>query len=357
MRLGSRHLGPDHEPLIIAEIGVNHDGSADRAAELVRAAAAAGADAVKFQFFRADLLVSRAAALAAYQVTGGACDARALLRPLELSIDDLGRLADLAHSLSLRAILTVFSVPLVDAAERAAWDAYKTASPDIIHRPLIDALRRTGRPLILSTGGATIEEIERAMVWVEGHPHALMQCVSAYPAPDEAASLGGIGLLARLTDQPVGYSDHTQAVDAGALAVAAGACILEKHLTLDRGAAGPDHAASLEPPDFAEYVRLARRAWRMHAGSAKHVLPIEEDVRRVSRQSITAVRDLPPGHVIAAGDLAFKRPGGGIEPWRHDEIIGRTLVRPVAADTPMTDADVAPAAAVDDGWRHIRIAG
>src|SRR5690606_32395858 len=228
MKIRDRHIGPDHPPYVIAEIGVNHDGSVDRAIELVEAADRARADAVKLQLFRTDLLMSRAAKLAAYQKAAGETDPLAMLRRLELSADQMLPIMERAHDLGLHAIVTVFSVELVEEAERVrdaygGWDAYKSASPDIVNRPLLDALSSTGRPVIVSTGASDMNEVERAVGWLDGaHDRlALLQCVSSYPVPEGQDGLGGIrALRARFEDLPIGYSDHTDTIATAWMAVA-----------------------------------------------------------------------------------------------------------------------------------------
>ncbi len=341
MKIGNRLISAEHPPYVIAELGVNHDGSVDRALELVGAAQAAGADAIKLQLFDSARLLSRAATLAAYQKDAGAGDPFSMLRGLELTIDSMRAIVSRAHQAGLHAIVTVFSVELVEPAQRLRWDAYKTASPDIVNRPLLRALMATGRPLLVSAGAATLEEVRQSSRWLADHPHLIMQCVSAYPTPDEHASIGGLRAMQRVDASAIGYSDHTCAVDAGALAVAAGACILEKHLTYDRNAAGPDHAASLDPQAFAEYVRLAQRAFAMVGPPVKQVLDIEQDVRKIARQSITTLRALPLNHVIAREDVTIKRPGVGLSPSLLDEIIGRRTSRTVEADMPLLPEDLA----------------
>ncbi len=340
MRIGSRDIGG--APYIIAELGVNHDGSPGRALELVRLAAGAGADAVKFQFFRADLLMSGAARLASYQAEAGETDPAAMLRRLELPGEALARGAALAQELGLHAIVTVFSVELVEEACACGCDAFKTASPDIVHRPLLEALGATGRPLIVSTGASTIDEVARAMHWLRGARGrvALLQCVSAYPTPPERAALGGMAALRAVHAGPVGYSDHTTSLDMGGWAVAAGASVLEKHFTYSRAAAGPDHAASLEPDEFAQYAGRARAAYAALGAARREVGELERDVRAVSRQSIVAARALPAGHVLRREDLTFKRPGTGIAPWLIDAVLGRATARAVGADTPLREGDL-----------------
>ena len=341
MRLGERYIGPDSPPYVIAEIGVNHDGKVDRALQLVEAAAHAKADAIKLQLFETDRLLSRAAELAAYQKNAGVSDPFALLRSLELSVKQMRPVVDRAHALRLHAIVTVFSVELVEDANRVGgWDAYKTASPDVINKPLIDALIATGKPLIVSCGAATMDEIARASQWIGDHPHLLMQCVSAYPAPEASAAIAGRCAMRCVDPAALGYSDHTQAIDTGALAVAGGARVLEKHLTHDRRASGPDHAASLDPAGFADYVRLAHRAFEMLGRREKIVLDIEKDVRNVSRQSLTTIRALKSGHVLMREDLTSKRPGTGLPPWTLERVVGRRLSRAVEADMPLMEADL-----------------
>ncbi|MGP1309969.1 MAG: N-acetylneuraminate synthase family protein [Phycisphaerales bacterium] len=345
MHIGARSVGDTAPPFVIAEIGVNHDGDPARALRLVDAAADAGADAVKVQHFRADLLMSAASTLAAYQANAGERDPREMLRRLELNGETLAAVAQRARERGLLAIATVFSVELVDVAARVGWDAYKFASPDIVHRPLIERVAALGTGLIVSTGAADADEVARAHEWLREVGAAdrcvFLQCVSSYPAPDDQASLGGIGALLDLLPCPIGYSDHTPGVDTGALAVCAGATMLEKHLTYDRSAAGPDHAASLDPEQFREYVRHARRAHAMLGPRTKRVLECEHDVRRVSRQSLVARRTLRSGETISPDALTVKRPGLGLPPHLLNEVVGRAVARDVAADTPLTESDLA----------------
>ncbi len=340
MRIGDKHISPDSAPYIIAEIGVNHDGSVDRAIQLVDVAADAQADAIKLQLFETDRLLSRASKLAAYQKVAGASDPFAMLRSLELSVEQMSSIVSRAHELGMHAIVTVFSVELVEPARQLPWDAYKTASPDVVNKPLIDALAAVGKPLIISCGGATLDEIARASGWIGDHPHALMHCVSSYPTPEDQANLAGRCAMRCVDSTALGYSDHTDAVDTGGLAVASGARLLERHLTYDRSARGPDHAASLDAARFAEYVRLAHRAFAMLGSRTKLVQDIERDVRSVSRQSLTTTRSLKAGHTLAKSDLTIKRPGTGLPPWAVDRILGRRLSRDVEADMPLMESEV-----------------
>ncbi|MBY0311010.1 MAG: N-acetylneuraminate synthase family protein [Phycisphaerales bacterium] len=349
MRIADRLITPGAQDVyIIAELGVNHDGEERRAIQLAEAAAHAGADAIKLQLFEADRLMSRAAKLAAYQKAAGETDPIAMLRRLELSIEQMAAVVYRAHALGVRAIVTVFSVELVSVAESLPWDAYKTASPDLIHLPLLRALARTNRPLILSTGAATLEEVRQSIQWMSTlktlDRTAIMQCVSSYPTPIEHAELPGIAALAEVFAGPVGYSDHTFELDTGAHAVSTGAVLLEKHLTYSRSAVGPDHAASLEPEQFAEYVRRARAAAQKTRtrppAPLKRVLDIERDVRTVSRQSLVLTRALPAGHVLTHADLTCKRPGTGLPPSHLDRALGARLRTAKSTDDLLTADDL-----------------
>lgn len=344
MQIGSRSISRDEPPYIVAEIGVNHDGSTQRALELVEAARHAGADAVKVQYFEAESLMGRACRLAGYQAAAGESDPVEMLSGVQLSRAAMAEVVHSAHSLDLHAIVTIFSLEHTGLATDLEWDAIKVASPDIVNTPLLQALASAGKPMILSTGAAGADEIAGALR-ICGD--VAMHCVSAYPTPDEHAQLAGIAALADLVamlqlNRPiaVGYSDHTVSPDTGALAVAAGACILEKHLTWDRGAKGPDHAASLDPPLLARYVHEANRAWSMLGPRCVIVQEIEQDVRAVSRQSITAARDLVAGATLRREDLTIKRPGTGLPPCMLETLPGRRLARPVTADMPLTFADI-----------------
>ncbi|MFI4915858.1 MAG: N-acetylneuraminate synthase family protein [Phycisphaerales bacterium JB060] len=352
MRIADRTIDTNHPPYIIAELGVNHDGSADRLMDLVRAAADAGVDAIKLQLFTAGDLLAGTARLAEYQKDAGERDPRDMLGRLELPMEVAREAIDLAHELGVHAIATVFDLPLLPIADELPLDAYKTASPDLVYRPLLDALAGTGKPLIVSTGAASRDEVQRAIGWLGPARDrlALLQCVSSYPTPAEHAAVAAVADLADLFMGPVGYSDHTTLVDTGALAVTRGARVLEKHLTLDRTQPGPDHAASIEPDQLAEYVRLCRAAyegdWKADANDerlgppTKFLLPIEADVRQVARRSIVASRDLSAGHVLAMADFAFKRPGGGLEPWQADLLLGRPVEFDIPADRAIMPDDV-----------------
>lgn len=340
LTIGSRTITREGRAYVIAELGVNHDGSARRAMSLIRAAKKAGADAIKLQLFDARMLLSAEAELAGYQ-TGSAKDPLAMLEALQLSVEPMRSLRELARELGLGFIVTCFSPGLIGVMRTLDVDAVKVASPDCVNRPLLEAVATLEKPLLVSVGAAEAAEVSQVAAWLRGLPGgaAMLQCVSSYPTADRDASLAAIRALPG--EFIAGYSDHTTSAYTGMLAVAAGAVILEKHLTHNRRAKGPDHAASLDPKQFSQYVQLVRQAEVMRGPAVKRVLPCEADVRRVSRQSVCAVRDLPAGQVIAEEDVTIKRPGLGVPAAQLRQTIGRRLVRAVAANHLIREDDLA----------------
>lgn len=336
LKIDGRVIGGAGGPtFMIAEIGVNHDGSAQRAIELAKIAAACGADAVKLQVFRAGLLMHASSQFAKYQKDRVALadSPAAMLKRYELSAEEVRRVVEEVRELGLVPLATPFSPPDMDIVERLRLPAVKVASPDLVNRPLLARIARYGRPILLSTGAATMEEVETTVRWLNGWGahFALLHCVSAYPTPAEHANLCWIGELGARFDVPVGYSDHTTETFAGALAVAAGATVVEKHLTYDREARGPDHAASADPQQFERYVRQVRDAERMRGLPGKRVLDIEQDVRRVSRQSLVVRRAIRTGEILREEDLTVQRPGTGMPAAMITQAVGRRVARTIQA--------------------------
>ncbi|MEM8783165.1 MAG: N-acetylneuraminate synthase family protein [Planctomycetota bacterium] len=335
---------------VIAEIGVNHDGSIETAERLIDAAKTAGADAVKFQYFDPATLLSGDGTLASYQ-RGKADSARQMLERLRLGPDELVAAREYTRGLGLDFVVTPFSVRDVATLAATEVDAVKIASPDAVNPWLLEAAAGLGKPMWVSTGTCGLAELTFAAELLGGHTAGggLLHCVSAYPTPVEQAGLGGIGAMREwlhegLTGESaarlaVGYSDHTRSTEAGGWAVLAGACVLEKHLTHDRAASGPDHAASLEPAEFASYVANAKRAVAALGPVDKRCTEAERDVRAVSRQSLAYTRDLPAGHVLRRTDLETRRPGTGVPAAQGPAWVGRTLARPVTQGTLADEGD------------------
>jgi N-acetylneuraminate synthase/N,N'-diacetyllegionaminate synthase len=330
--VGDKTIAPNAPALVIAEIGVNHDGSVDRALELTEAAAECGADAVKLQIFRAKALMHTSSAFAEYQKDRVAApNPVEMLQKYELSDAEIDRVVRRIRELKMLPLATPFSLADVDAIRRLDLPAIKIASPDLVNRPLLERASRLGKPLLISTGAATLDEVRTTVQWMREwqREFALLHCVSAYPVPADQANLCWISELSEEFAAPVGYSDHTTSLLSGALAVAAGACVLERHLTYDRTAPGPDHSASSDPRQFKQYVDLVREAQVLRGVPGKTVLPVEHDVRSVSRQSLVVARTLAKGAVIAVDDLIVQRPGTGIPAAMIVRAVGRKVVRPI----------------------------
>lgn len=322
---------------VIAEAGVNHNGDIGLARRLVDAAAEAGADAVKFQTFRTDALVSEAAPKARYQVesTGGLESQRVMLARLELSADAHVALRDHAERRGLVFFSTPFDEASADLLDRLGVELLKVPSGEVTNLPLLRHLAGKKRPVLLSTGMATLDEVATAVetLGAAGDPPvAILHCVSAYPAPVGDTNLRAMDTLRVRFGCPVGLSDHSLGIEVALAAVARGAAVLEKHLTVDRALPGPDHRASLEPADFAALVRGVRAVEAALGDGIKRPMPSEIDTRAVARRSLVAARGLPAGHRLTRDDVAVKRPGTGIAPANLDQVIGKTLTRAVAAD-------------------------
>ncbi|HSW46784.1 MAG TPA: N-acetylneuraminate synthase family protein [Phycisphaerae bacterium] len=343
-QIGAKRVGPPGFVYVIAEAGVNHDGEPAAARELVVAAAEAGADAVKFQVFAADRLVTRQAPSAEYQKRAGEAQSQhGMLKRLELSHERFIELADFARSKGIEFLATPFSVPDLQFLASIPVSAIKLASTDLVNALLLDVAAGTGLPVVASTGAADLDEVAASVRRFDrpgAGPLALLHCISSYPTPEDQVNLAAIATLARTFRRVSGFSDHTESMTMGGYAAAAGARIIEKHLTLDRRRKGPDHAFSLEPKAMAEYVRNVRRASVLVGDGRLDVTEVQREVRSLARASLVADQDLAAGVVVTRNMLAAKRPGGGISPMEIDEVIGRRLKKAVAADTALRWEDI-----------------
>ena len=314
---------------VIAEAGVNHNGDLGMALALCDAARAAGADAVKFQTFRAEDLVVPGAPTAEYQKRQtGEQDQFGMLRKLELSREQHERIRDHCAATGIEFFSTPFSLDAVDLLVGLGVQRMKLPSGELTHRALVEHACATGLPVLLSTGMATLDEVREALAWAAAARGSLagvtvLHCTSAYPAPDEALNLRAITTMREALGLPVGYSDHSTGIEAALAAVSLGATVIEKHLTLDRKLPGPDHAASLEPEDFGAMVRGIRRITAMLGDGVKAPRREEQDAARVARRSIVAAVDIPAGTALEASMLACRRPATGIAPGEWDRVVGR----------------------------------
>ncbi|MBK5932728.1 N-acetylneuraminate synthase [Rhodovulum imhoffii] len=328
---------------IIAEIGVNHNGSMDMARELIDVAAEAGADAVKFQTFFADELVTPNARKAEYQVanTGDSGSQYAMLKALELTEAQFAGLADHCKATGVEFLSTPFSEAASDLLARVGVRAFKISSGDLTHLPMLAHIAAKGLPILLSTGMGNMSEVEAALDTIAAHgaPEvSLLHCVSNYPADAADCNLAAMDTLARAFGVPVGWSDHTEGAEISFAAVARGARLIEKHITLDKTLPGPDHLASMEAVEFGAFVQGIRTIEAAIGDGHKRPTAAELKTAEVARRSIVVVRDLPEGHVLRAEDLRVMRPGTGLKPALLGMVTGLPLACDIAAFTPLTEA-------------------
>ncbi len=342
VRIGGRAVGSGTPCYVIAEAGVNHDGDLERAVALVSAAAAAGADAVKFQLFTAEEVASGRARKAGYQLetTEGDDTQRAMLAALELPREAFGTLKRAADDAGVDFVCTCYSPAEVDYLVELGVDALKFASAQIVELPLIAHAAARGKPLLISTGMATLAETADAVTASAGAEVVLLQCTTSYPAPIGETNIRAMDTLAEAFDVPVGFSDHTLGDVAAIAAVARGAAVVEKHLTHDRAAPGPDHRTSLEPDQFADFVRRVRETEAALGSPAKEPAPSERPNLAVMRRSLFAAIDIPAGTTISQEHVAVRRPDTGLPPRLLPQVIGATARDDIAADTPLTRASL-----------------
>ncbi len=316
---------------VIAEAGVNHNGDIAIALALCDAAKASGADAVKFQSFQAEDLVSPDAPTADYQQsTTGATKQFEMLKALELDRQAHEQIAAHCKRIGIEFFSTPFSTSALDMLLQVGVARLKLSSAELTHPQLIEAVAKTKLPVILSTGMGTMPEVAQAVAWFceargSSRGLSLLHCTSAYPAPDAALNLLAMPTLAAAFKVPVGYSDHSEGPEASLAAVALGAGIIEKHITLDRSMPGPDHKASMEPEAFAAMVASIRRIEAMRGDGHKQPNAAERNTAQVARRSVVLAKDVRAGERLVAEDLAMRRPASGIAPAEAERVLGMRL--------------------------------
>jgi sialic acid synthase SpsE len=336
IRIGERLVGDGQPCYVIAEAGVNHNGDLALARRLVSVAAGAGADAVKFQKRSVRDILIGAALDVPYTSPNALGDTYGEHRDrLELSTDAYWELAEHARKEGITLLASAWDPRSADFVEELGVPAFKVASADLTNLPLLDHIARKRRPVILSTGMSDLDEVRDAVATIRRHHDmlVLLQCTSAYPAEYGDLNLRTMALLRRELGCLVGYSGHERGLATTYAAVALGACVVERHFTLDRTMRGPDHAASLEPRGLELLVRDIRHVDAALGAEDKRVLPSEAPVRARLAKSVVAARDIPAGRVIAREDLTVKGPGTGISPRFLERLVGVTALRPIAADT------------------------
>lgn len=325
--------------LVIAEAGVNHNGDLELAKQLIKVAAEAGADLVKFQTFTASRLATLSAKKAEYQrlTTDSQESQHEMLRRLELDFDMHIELVACCAESNIRFFSTGFDIESVNLLVSLGQDHFKIPSGEITNLPYLRHIGQLGKAVILSTGMATLAEIEAAIDVLEhaGTPRAnltILHCTTEYPTPMAEVNLRAMQSLHTAFGVAVGYSDHTQGIEVAIAAAAMGACVIEKHFTLDRNLPGPDHKASLEPEELKAMVVAIRNIEVALGDGIKRLTPSEAKNKPIARKSLVASRAIKSGEVFSVENVTAKRPGTGISPMRWDEVIGRLASRDFSTD-------------------------
>lgn len=334
--------------VIIAEAGVNHNGDFGLARQLIDAAAVAGADFIKFQTFRADRLVSKAAAKADYQTQNTEDEEWSqyeMLRKLQLPEEWHHELKDYALQKGIAFLSTGFDEESVDFLGTLGMPFFKIPSGEISNRPFIEHIAKKGKPVILSTGMSDIAEIRSAIEvltlnGIDKTMITVLHCNTEYPTPMSDVNLLAMNTIKEDLGVKVGYSDHTLGIEVPIAAVALGAMIIEKHFTLDKNMTGPDHKASLDPQELKAMVLAIRNVELALSGSG-HKIPSQSEIKNkiIARKSIHLKNDLPAGHLITSEDLEMKRPGNGISPMDVDKVIGKRLLKPLQKESMLSFKD------------------
>jgi N-acetylneuraminate synthase/N,N'-diacetyllegionaminate synthase len=341
IRIDGRLLGVGEPTFIVAEIGVNHNGSVHMARKLIDAAKDAGADSVKFQSFKTERIVTKYAEKAVYQkeTTDPKKSQYSMLKRLELGNAEMEELHRYAKKRNIIFLSSAFDEESVDLLDSLDVPAFKVASGEITNLPLLRYMAEKKRPMILSTGLSTLDEIKEALevITKEGVEEIiLLHCVTSYPAKEEEANLKVMDLLRRQFGFPVGFSDHTLGITVSIAAAALGAVFIEKHFTLDRTLPGPDHRASLEPTEFKEMVKGIREVEKALGDGMKRLTANEEEIKKAARRSIVAKTRIRKGTIIRENMVDFKRPGTGLEPKNLCKIIGRRTKKDIEPDELIT---------------------
>ena len=325
--------------LIIAEAGVNHNGEPELACRLVDAAAAAGADLVKFQTFNATRLVTRQGTKAEYQIatTGAEESQQQMLAKLELSADVHRMLVARCRQRGIGFLSTAFDLPSLELLSTLDMPCYKVPSGEITNLPYLRRIGALGKPILLSTGMASLSDIEAALnvllaAGAAREAITVLHCNTQYPTPMQDVNLQAMQAIRAAFGVAIGYSDHTNGIEIPIAAVALGARAIEKHLTLDRNLPGPDHRASLEPAEFTAMVTAIRNIEQALGDGRKRPMPSELGNVAIARKSIVAAVAIRRGERFDQHNLTTKRPGSGVSPMRWDEVIGRVATRDYAPD-------------------------
>lgn len=339
VEIRDRTVGLDQPTYIIAEAGSNHDQDLDQAYSLIDAAADAGADAVKFQVFTADRIAARTDNPVAQVDVAGAQTLHQLYNECELPREWIPELVQHARTRGIEFLATPFDEWAADLLAKHDLPAFKIASFELIHHPLLRHVARHGRPIILSTGMAYLHEVAQAVETCRGEgldEIVLLHCTSIYPTPPEKVNLSCLETLEQAFRLPVGYSDHTEGIEIPIAVAARGGSVVEKHFTLNRNLPGPDHGFALEPDELARMVDAIRSVERAKGDGRKAPAPEEEEARNQGRRSLFARREIAAGNPVTREDVAILRPGTGISPADLEKVLGRRVREDVGPHEPIT---------------------
>ncbi len=341
IKIGSRFIGQGEPVYIIAEAGVNHNGDFELAKQLVDWAKKAGVDAVKFQTFKTEELVTKQAGMADYQKQQlkDITSQYDMIKSLELDFHDFSRLKVYCDEKQIQFLSTPHSPSAAEFLD-PLLPAFKIGSGDLTNLPFLELVASYNKPIILSTGMATLEEVSEAVnaIRSEGNDQiALLHCVTNYPALLEAINLRAMLTLRDTFRVPVGFSDHTTGFTGSIAAVSLGACIIEKHFTLDKNMPGPDHKASMEPGELSELVQVIRSVEAALGDGVKKPTETEMKIRKVARKSLVAKLDIQKGATITQAMIEIKRPGTGMAPVKLSSIIGKKARQDINKDEILTE--------------------
>lgn len=339
VEIQERRIGPGYPCFVIAEAGVNHNGCIELALRMIDVAQAAGADAVKFQTFNVDKLVTENAPKAPYQIetTGRSQSQAEMLRRLELSKEDHQAILQRCSERDILFLSTPFDADSADFLDSLDMPVFKIPSGEVTNMAFLKHVARKGKPIILSTGMCTLSDVEAAVEAIRGGGSdqlILLHCVSNYPADPKDMNLRAIRSMVEAFSVPCGLSDHTLGIEVALAAVALGACVIEKHFTMDRNLDGPDHRASLNPAELTALVNGIRKVEVSLGTGIKQPVPAEVSSREVIRRSLVAAEDLKEGTVLTQRMIVARRPRTGLDPDKLELLVGRRLKVSVKSGAP-----------------------
>ena len=338
VKIEDKLIGEEELCFIIAEAGVNHNGSIELAKKLIDTAKDAEADAIKFQTFHAEEIVSLRTKKAIYQYRAKEKTQYEMLKNLELTFGEFRELKKYCDNKGIEFISTPYDIKSVEFLNEIGVNRFKVASADLINKPLIEAIAKTKKQIILSGGMATLGEIERTISLINDFGNEdiiILHCTTSYPTPYEQVNMKVLGTLKKAFGLPVGYSDHTLGIEIPIMAVSLGAEVIEKHFTLDRTMEGPDHFASLEPDELKKMVEAIRNVEKAFGSRKKEITEEEKKNLFFMRRSMHASEDIKQGEILKENNIKITRPFNGIEPWFLDIILGKKIKTNVKKDEPI----------------------